>query len=198
MFDLRAYLVKERVGLLKLCDTYDIFDPDTGEQVGVAKEEIPGWAKLARLIVNKRLLPTTVNLYAGSDGSGEPALSLTRGVALCRPKVEIFATSGTRLGYFKAKLFSLGGGFFVHGNDDQQVGEVKGDWKGWNFRFLDAQGKELGMVTKKWAGLGKELFTSADNYMISLNDGVELKPAVAKLLLAAGIAIDTVFKEGQS
>jgi hypothetical protein len=50
-------------------------------------------------------------------------------------------------------------------------------------------------VTKKWAGLGKELFTSADNYVISLTDISAGNPGASALLLAAGLAIDIVFKE---
>jgi hypothetical protein len=50
---------------------------------------------------------------------------------------------------------------FDHAN--QQVVELKGDWKGWNFRALNKSGREPGTVTKEWAGLGRELFTSADN-----------------------------------
>jgi uncharacterized protein YxjI len=78
---------------------------------------------------------------------------------------------------------------------EQPVAEIKGDWKGWNFRFLTPDGVEIGTVTKKWAGIGKEFFTSADNYMISLNEGRTLRPESAPLLLAAGLAIDTVYKE---
>jgi hypothetical protein len=53
--------------------------------------------------------------------------------------------------------------------------------------------------TKKWAGLGKELFTSADNYIISLSDITNAGPNASALLLAAGIAIDVrVFKEAIS
>ena len=74
-----------------------------------------------------------------------------------------------------------------------EVALLKGDWKGWNFRLLDKSEKELGTVTKKWAGIGKELFTTADNYIISLNE--EPSPAMAILLLAAGLAVDTVYKE---
>ena len=40
------------------------------------------------------------------------------------------------------------------------MAEVKGDWKGWNFQLLDNEGRELGVVTKKWGGIGKELFTA--------------------------------------
>jgi uncharacterized protein YxjI len=57
------------------------------------------------------------------------------------------------------------------------------------------QGEELGRVTKKWAGLGKELFTNADTYVITLSDSAAGRPEIAQLLLAAGLAIDTVFKE---
>jgi uncharacterized protein YxjI len=74
---------------------------------------------------------------------------------------------------------------------------VKGDWKGWNFKFLTSAGREIGTVTKKWAGLGKELFTSADNYVISISDPSMAGPAASALLLAAGIAIDIVFKESK-
>ena len=54
---------------------------------------------------------------------------------------------------------------------------------------------ELGLITKKWAGLGKELFTTADNYMISLHGSPDAETSL--LLLAAGLAVDTVFKEKQ-
>jgi hypothetical protein len=83
----------------------------------------------------------------------------------------------------------------VYDTLNNPVAEVKGDWKGWNFRFLDAGGNELGVVTKKWAGFGKELFTSADNYVISLSDHAPKERNVAALLLAAGLAIDIVYKE---
>jgi hypothetical protein len=77
------------------------------------------------------------------------------------------------------------------------VAQVKGDWKGWNFQLLDANGGELGVITKKWAGIGRELFTSADNYMISLSDATGIHAGNVVLLLAAGLAIDVVFKEKQ-
>ena len=74
---------------------------------------------------------------------------------------------------------------------------MKGDWKGWNFKFISQDGRELGTVTKKWAGIGRELFTSADNYMIALNDTGDGQAAASALLLAAGLAIDIVFKESK-
>ena len=60
---------------------------------------------------------------------------------------------------------------------------------------LASDGTELGKVTKKWAGLGKELFTSADNYVIALEESKTQLPEAGPLLLAAGLAIDIVYKE---
>src|SRR6267142_1863603 len=187
-----TYFVKEHASILKLTDTYDILDPATGQQIGVAKEEPPLWAKWLRLAIEKRLMPTAINFY---EIEGQPpVLSIHRGFTFLRSKVHVIA-GGRKLGYFRSKLISLGGGFLVFDHADQQVAEVKGDWKGWNFRFLNKGGREIGTVTKKWAGLGKELFTSADNYIISITDLSTAGADTSALLLAAGLAIDVVYKE---
>jgi uncharacterized protein YxjI len=190
-----TFFVKEHVALLKLTDTYDILDPATQQQIGVAREEPPAWAKWLRLVVNKHMLPTTVNIY---ETEGQPPVaSIHRGFTFLRSKIRVVGPGGQALGYFKSKLFSLGGGFHVFDHADHQVAEVKGNWKGWNFKFLDQSGREIGTVTKKWAGLGKELFTSADNYIIALSDHTGASPETSALLLAAGLSIDIVFKENK-
>jgi uncharacterized protein YxjI len=192
----RQFFIKERVSLLKLSDTYDIYDPQTQMQVGIAREEPPTWAKFLRLVLSRHFLPTTVRVY---EKEGMPALvTLKKQAAFLR--VTVIVTDGNEkiVGNFRSKLWSFGGGFFVRDAQENQFAEVKGDWKGWNFRLLDAGGRELGMVTKKWAGIGKELLTSADNYVISLSDALATGTEKTALLLAAGLAIDIVFKEKHS
>ncbi|MBA3684727.1 MAG: oxidoreductase [Planctomycetes bacterium] len=193
MFDQRQYLIKEHVGLLKFNDTYDILDPATGRKLGIAKESTPGWCLALRLVVNKQMLPKTIAI--SEDGASTPALTIKRGFTFLRSTVWIHDGQMQRIGYFKSKLFSIGGGFWVHDMADNRIAEIKGDWKGWNFRFLDEGGRELGLVTKKWAGLGKELFTSADTYIVTIADTVAELGSYPSLFLAAGIAIDTIFKE---
>jgi uncharacterized protein YxjI len=190
----RIFLVKERVAMLKFTDTYDIFDPASNRQIGIAKEVTPVWITLLRFLIDKGKLPTKVNIF--EDESQPPVASIQRGFTFLRSKIKVTGPGGKPLGYFRSKLISIGGGFHVFDNNDQQVAEVKGNWKGWDFRFLSKSGRELGAVTKKWAGLGKELFTSADNYVISLSDIGSASPEAGALLLAAGLAIDIVFKEG--
>ena len=192
MLDRKNFLIKERVGFLKLVGTYDILDPATGSALGTATENISGLLQALRLVISKRMLPTTIEICAGASTS--PVLTIKR-TGFLRPTVRVLDAAGKVLGSFKGKIFSIGGGFFLLDAGGQQIGEVKGDWKGWNFRFLNATGAELGTVTKKWAGIGKELFTTADNYMIALNEGARIAPETGALLLAAGLALDTIYKE---
>ena len=190
MFDRKAFLVKERVGFLKLSDTYDIFDPSTGAQIGIAREQVGPLLHVLRLLINKRLLPTVVEVRESEAG---PVVLTIRRSAMSQVTVQ--GRTGGELGRFKGKLFALRAGFRVFDKSERQVAEIKGDWKGWNFRFLNADGTEIGKVTKQWAGLGKELFTSADNYVIALDERLPMAPDAAALLLAAGLAIDTVYNE---
>jgi len=193
MLNLNRYLIKEHVAFMKTVDTYDIFDPDTQQQVGVAHEEPGSLVSTLRWFISKKLMPTTVVMR---DQSGQTVFTLRRPFQFFRARVEVRDGQGEHIGYFKSKFFSFGGGFWVYDLQDQLFAEVKGDWKGWNFRFLTPAGAELGVVTKKWAGLGKELFTSADNYIVSIDDQLRDQPVAKILLLAAALAIDVVYKEG--
>lgn len=193
LLDIRTFLVKEQVGFMKLTDKYDIYDAATNEPLGRAEEQPGPLATYLRLILSKKLMPTKV--VVTETGSNEPLFTIHRGVALFSTRVTVNDAQGEMLGYFKSKVFSLGGGFYLFNPLNEQVGEVKGDWKGWNFKLLSSSGAELGTVAKKWAGLAKEFFTSADNYVISLGPEVGDDQGLATLLLAAGLAIDTVFKE---
>ena len=193
MLDRKTFLIKERIGVFRWVDTFDIYDPATGSKIGIAREVIGPLLKVLRTVVDKRLLPTLVEVR--QDESGPALLSMRRGAYLFRARVTVRDRVGRELGHFRSKLFSLGGGFDVFDSAGNRVAEIKGDWKGWNFRFLSSDGIELGTVTKKWAGLGKELFTSVDNYIIALDEARALPPDANALLLAAGLAIDTVYKE---
>lgn len=192
LLDNNVFFIKERVAMMKLADTYDILDPETQEPIGIAKEEPGGGIKFLRVLINKRLLPTRVNVY-DHENPDVPVFSMRRGVALFRAKVSIYDADGNYTGYFKSRAWRAG--FSVYDAQDQYVAEVRGDWKGWNFTFTSEAGQQLGTVSKKWAGLGKEVFTSADNYVIAIDESVQSQKAAKILLLAAGLAVDIIYKE---
>jgi len=193
MLELQNFLIKEQVAFLKSTDTYDIFNPETGEQVGVAKEVPGSFISSMRWIIPKKWMPTRVEIREHPDGS--LIFVIKKPVSLVRSTVEVHDAQGAKVGYFKSKLFSLGGGFWVYDKDDKDFAEVKGKWTGWEFTFVTPEGEELGRVSRKWPGLLKELFTSADNYVVSVSDTLAQQPFAKMLLLAATLAIDIVYYE---
>jgi len=191
MIELKRYLIKEHVGWFKSREAYDIINPETGKTVGIARETTPGWVFGAKSIMGRKKLPMRITVSETESG---PALfEIRRGFTLMREKVGVYV-EGKQVGSFKRKMLSLGGGFHVLDATGTKVADVSGNWSGGTYRFLDREGNEIGVVTRKWAGVGKELFTAADNYMISISDAGASQASANMLLLAAGLAVDIIYK----
>jgi len=190
MFGTRtAIFVSEQVALMKLRDTYDLLDPESQATIGQAKDEPASWAKWLRLMVKKQMLPTTLNVYA--TGQPRPVLSVHKSPGIFRTRLEVRNGDGSVLARIRSKVFSMGGAFSIDDATGQPVGELKGNWKGWDYKAT-LQGQQVGIVTKKWAGLFKEAFTSADKYLVQSE-----RPENLALLLGLALAVDVVYKERQ-
>lgn len=190
-----SLFVKERVGFLRLTDVYDLLDPESQSPLGEARDEPHPAAKWSRLVVNKSLLPTTVNVYLGSNPA--PALCVRKRGALLRGRLEVLDASGQPLARLTSRLLTIGGAFDVTDPTGRPLADVKGDWKGWNFSVTRADGRPFGVITKKWAGLAKEVFTNADQYLVALDPASYAQPRALEVLLGTALAIDLIFKEQQ-
>jgi uncharacterized protein YxjI len=126
--------------------------------------------------------------------AGEPVVRITRGVSFFLSKVKVLDERDRHVGGFRQKFFSIGGAFNVLDATETVQCTLKGKWTGWDFRFVQGD-TELAQVKKKWAGLGKELFTSADNYVLQIHDVVRPDDPVRQLIMAAVLCIDMVLKE---
>jgi uncharacterized protein YxjI len=187
-----VFLIKEHVALFKASSNYDIYDPETGELIMCCREPGLGWiTKAVRFTDYKRMTPFDVRI---TTPTGDPLLQVSRGFSLFLSNVRVNDGSGELLGGFKQKLFSIGGSFTVLNAANEPVCELKGKWSGWDFRFQSG-GQELARVTKQWNGIGKELFTSADNYVLEIDNNVPPSSSLRKLILAAVMTIDLVLKE---
>ncbi len=186
------FFVKEHVGFFKAASNYDILDPETKQEILLCREEKLGFfTKLLRFSDYRTMTPFDVQVRTPD---GQPVLRVKRGVNFFLSKVNVLDEADQRIGGFKQKLFSIGGAFSVLGANDEPLCELKGKWTSWEFNFLAGQ-NELAKVSKKWAGFGKELFTSADNYMLSINESVPPNHPVRQLIVAAVLCIDKVLKE---
>jgi uncharacterized protein YxjI len=185
------FMVKEKVKFFKSHQTYDIFDYDSQEHIGTAEEKISGLVKTLRWFISKQLMPTTVEVR---DHDGALVFTIRRGGFFFRARVEVLNADGELIGYFKSKIISIGGGFWVYDKTDKQFAEVKGNFIGFKYRILTPDGAELGKVSKEWGGAVKELFTSADTYMVDVADDLTDQPVAKMLVLAAALSIDIIFK----
>ena len=186
------FFVKEHVGMFKAANNFDIYNPDNQEMIMSCREEKLGFfTKLLRFTDYKRMTPFNVEI---KTNSGEKVLTVKRGISIILSTVEVFDENDNLVGKFKQKFFSIGGKFNVLDPSDNVICKLQGKWTSWDFKFVK-ENNEYGHVSKKWAGLGKEMFTSADNYMLKINDAVPKDDPLRILILAAVICIDMVLKE---
>ncbi len=187
-----VYFVKEHVGMFKAANNYDIHDPETGALIMECREENLGiLTKIFRFTDYKRMTPFDIQIRTPE---GRPVVRVQRGVSFFLSKVQVLDENGIVIGGFKQKFFSIGGAFNVLDANETPLCQLKGKWTGWDFKFLAGE-TELAHVTKKWAGIGRELFTSADNYILEISDRVPPDSVVRQLILAAVMCIDMVLKE---
>jgi uncharacterized protein YxjI len=139
----------------------------------------------------KRMTPFHIEI---KTTSGEKVLTVQRGVSIFRSTVEVLDENDMLVGKFKQKFFSIGGKFNVLDANENFLCTLQGKWTSWDFKFV-RDNNELAHVSKKWAGIGKELFTSADNYMLTVNETVSPTDPIRIMILAAVMSIDMVLKE---
>ena len=186
------FFVKEHVGMFKAANNYDIYNPENQDLIMNCRENKLGFfTKLLRFTGYKRMTPFNVEV---TTPSGEKILTVKRGVSFILSTVHVYDENEKLVGKFKQKLFSIGGKFNVLDTKEKILCKLKGKWTSWDFKFIK-DNFELGHVSKKWAGLGKEMFTSADNYMLSINNEVPENDPLRMLILSAVICIDMVLKE---
>lgn len=188
-----VFIVKEHVGMFKAASNYDIFDPsDPQTPIMLCREPNLGFfSKMFRFSDYKRMTPFDIHV---TTPGGEQVLNVKRGVSLFLSKVDVFNEAGVRMGGFKQKFFSLTASFGVLGPNDELLCNLKGSWRGREFKF-EKDGKVYAEVKQKWAGMAKELFTTADTYAVSISEDVTPDNPIRVLILGAVLCIDMVLKE---
>jgi uncharacterized protein YxjI len=189
----QLFLIKEHIGMFKAANNFDIYNPETGEMMMTCREEKLGFfTKMFRFTKYKMMTPFHVEIKALN---GEPVLSIVRNSSFFGfAPVNVLDEKGNLVGTMKRK-FRLGGAK-LELNDamGQLICTLKGNFIGWDFK-ISKDDQEWANITKKWAGIGKELFTSADNYILEINHLVPKDDKVRTIMLGAVLCIDFLLKE---
>ena len=157
-----------------VCDT-------SGRQLYWAAEES---SMLARWFL-KSLRPFAMHIL---NPQGALVLKFTRPFRFFLHEISISDMSGKYLGMIKQKFSIFSRQFLVRDATGREVYKIYGPFfHPWTFRILKNE-REIGKIQKRWSGLGKEMFTDADNFNIEFprEASVEQK----SILLGALFLID--------
>jgi uncharacterized protein YxjI len=186
------FLIKEHIGLLKAANNYDIYNPETSEMIMTCREEQLGiLTKLFRFTKYKIMTPFHVEV---KTTQGEQVLTIKRGASVFGfSPVTVLDHNGIAIGQLRRK-FRLGGAKIdITDMMDNKLFTLKGNLIGWEFVIAN-EDTELATISKKWAGWGKELFTSADNYVLALNNNVVKDEVKRRLILGSVLCVDFLLK----
>lgn len=191
-FDANNYFIDERVNFFKFENTYNVFD-EKGANIGSIKQKLTFGQKLLRLALNKAMLPFKLEI---KDTNGVLLASISRGWTLFVSKIVVSSGDARTIGTVRQKFKLFKPTFRIFDHEEKQIAEINGDWKAWKFVIKDESGSQIGTISKKWAGVLQEVFTTADKYHVNID------PSYANMMnkiviLSAAITIDMVLKESK-
>lgn len=185
-------MIDERLNLIRFANHYRLYDGE-GKEMGAIRQKLSTAGKILRLLVNKAMLPFELHIE-NMDGKAEAVIK--RGWTIWMSKISIEDGDGREIGSIKQKFRLLKPRFVISDVLDQTIAEINGDWKAWDFVISNAQGQAIGAISKKWGGVAREIFTSADKYHVALHPGLHDEKQ-RTIILAAAITIDMVLKESE-
>ncbi len=193
LFEARALVVSQKAKLIELTNEYDIKDSNGALLGRVVEVGQSGLKKAVRFLGNYDQFFT--HKLEVRDPSGAVLLTMTRPAKIMKSRMQIAQPDGTPIGeivqdnVFGKKRF----GFSVGG---AIIGGIRAEnWRSWDFAIEDGNGVEVGRINKKWAGIGRELFTTADHYQVLIHH--ELPYPLRLMVIASAVTVDTALKQDE-
>ena len=191
LFTESILVVNQKVKLIELNNQYSVFD-SSGKQIASVNQVGQSTAKKLLRLVSSLDQYLTHKLEI-SDMKGQVLLRLTRPAKVFKSTVIVSDGTDREVGRIVQENM-IGKINFSLQVGQQQIGAIKGEnWRAWDFRIEDASGTEVARITKKFEGIAKTLFTTADNYVLNIHRPLE-QPLIS-LVVAAALSIDTALKQ---
>ena len=158
----------------------------TGNQLYWAAEES---SFLSRMFL-KKMRPFNIHILSRQ---GERVLKFSRPFRFFIHEISVFDLNSRQLGTIKQKFAIFSKRFIVRDEQGREIYSIFGPFfHPWTFKILQND-TEVGKISKKWSGFGKEIFTDADNFNVAFRPGIDVnKKAV---LLGALFLIDMLYFE---
>jgi uncharacterized protein YxjI len=183
-------VVSQKTKLIELTNEYAVYDGQ-GQQIGaVVQVGQSGLKKAVRLVSNLDQFLT--HRLEVRDARG-PVLVLTRPAKIVKSRVQVQRPDGFAIGEIvQANVF--GKIRFDLVANGQVVGAIQAEnWRAWDFAVVDVAGVEVARISKRWEGLARTLFTTADNYVVHVH--FTLPEPLASMVVASALTVDTALKQ---
>ncbi len=190
LYEQPVLLVNQKTKLIELTNEYAVLDGE-GRQIGaVVQVGQSGLKKAARFVSN---LDQFLTHHLEVRDARGPVLLLTRPAKFVRSRVVVQRPDGAPIGEIvQANVF--GRIRFDLVADGTVVGAIQAEnWRAWDFAITDAAGVEVARIRKKWEGLARTLFTTADRYVVLVH--FRLPEPLASMVIASALTVDTALKQ---
>ena len=184
-------VVNQKTKLIELTNEYEVYDLH-GQQIGAVvqvgqstlKKAVRFVSNLDQFLTHRLEVRDATGVVAGPHPTGQvreepgarsPAATACRSARSCRP------TSSARSGSTWSPPVR------------SSVRIQAENWRAWDFAIVDAAGTEVARITKRWEGLARTLFTTADKYVVHVH--FKLPEPLASMVIAAALTVDTALKQ---
>jgi uncharacterized protein YxjI len=184
-------VVNQKAKLIEITNEYAVYDQH-GQQIAAVRQVGQSTAKkvVRALTSYDQFMTHRLEIV---DGHGTALLRITRPAKVFKSRFQIERGDGQPIGeivqenVFGKIRFGLNAGGHMVGSLNAE------NWRAWNFSIKDHTGAEVARITKTWEGLAKAMFTTADNYVVTIHRPLE--DPLRSMVVAAALSVDTALKQ---
>lgn len=196
LFTEPVLIVNQKAKIFEQTSNFAVYRAD-GTQVGAVRQVGQSWiAKLLKAFSNFAIFMSA--RYEIVDTMDAVQLVVYKPRTFIKPRVMVQRPDGTEIGQIKQKIrFGKAKFMLTAPGGEQELATLNAEnFRAWNFSITDPNDVEIARLSKTWAGLGKEMFTKADNYVVEMK--TQLADPVLSLVVASALTIDQLMKQVKS
>ena len=154
-FETNSYFVDEKVNVLQFNNIYKIYN-DQGVMIGSIVQKLTTGEKFQILVLSKKFLPFNLEIR---DSRDQLLATLTRGWTLFMSKTLIIDPQGNITGTIQQEFKFFKPTFVLLNKSNEVKANITGNWTARKFVIKNSFEVKIAYITKKWAGLAREMFT---------------------------------------
>ncbi len=128
------------------------------------------------------------------DHKESVVLTLIRPIGVAKSWVEVRDSEGRDAGRIVQQILRRNEMTFAFlGANGQFLGDLQTDnWVAWDLRIMDSHTRQVATITRDWAGLDVTKFSSPDDYVVRIKDGVH--EPLRTLVVACALSLEIVVR----